>query len=241
MNINGTSLRLDGRDEFWVGTNYYPSISWWDWLWRDFRPLKAAEDLTAMRHTGYRIVRIWLDPVLDEQSLRAADAAVYLAAQQGITPGEDLNSLMRRTVEGTLYSLIGSGPARAITLTTERKTRVTLGFDTYGPVHERATGVNFVEATGQVVIAGTPFCTIERGRAILASDDGLDLERSQRIRLLVTEPKRITFARQIRCEAVLEEGQAVPLTKFVPKAPGTSALDIDSELVRYVPRVDFEE
>ena len=84
VSLNGPSIRLEGQDAFWTGTNYYPSTSWWDWLWRDFRPLKVAEDFTAMRHTGYRLVRIWFDPVLDEQSLRAADAAIYLAAQRGI-------------------------------------------------------------------------------------------------------------------------------------------------------------
>jgi len=85
LKVEGPSLRIDGRNSFWTGTNYYPSSSWWDWLWRDFRPLKASEDFTAMRRTGYRIVRMWVDPVLDEQSLRALDAAIYLAAQHGIT------------------------------------------------------------------------------------------------------------------------------------------------------------
>jgi hypothetical protein len=46
--------------------------------------LKVAEDFAAMRRTGYRLVRNWIDPVLDEQSLRAMDAAIYLAAQNGI-------------------------------------------------------------------------------------------------------------------------------------------------------------
>lgn len=82
--LNGPSIRMAGHDGFWTGTNYYPSTSWWDWLWRDFHPLKVAEDFTAMRRTGYRLVRIWLDPVLDERSLRATDAAIYLAAQNGI-------------------------------------------------------------------------------------------------------------------------------------------------------------
>ena len=84
VGAEGPALLIDGRSDFWVGTHYYPSSSWWDWLWRDFRPLTADRDLAAMRQTGYRIIRIWVDPVLDPTSLRAMDAAIYLAARHGI-------------------------------------------------------------------------------------------------------------------------------------------------------------
>lgn len=84
VSLNGPSIQLEGKDGFWAGTHYYPSTSWWEWVWRDFRPLKAAADFAGMRKTGYRIVRIWVDPILDEETLRAMDAAIYLAAQQGI-------------------------------------------------------------------------------------------------------------------------------------------------------------
>lgn len=84
VNVQGTAISIDGRKGFWSGTNYYPSSSWWEWLWRDFRPLQASEDFASMRRTGYRIVRVWVDPDLDEESMRGMDAAVYLAAQQGI-------------------------------------------------------------------------------------------------------------------------------------------------------------
>jgi hypothetical protein len=80
----GPEILIDGKHGFWTGTNYYPSSSWWEWLWRDFHPLEAAQDFASMRRTGYRLVRIWVDPNLDEESLRALDAAIYLASQQGI-------------------------------------------------------------------------------------------------------------------------------------------------------------
>jgi hypothetical protein len=38
-----------------------------------------------MRKAGNRIVRVWVDPVLDEPALRAMDAAIWIAAQNGIT------------------------------------------------------------------------------------------------------------------------------------------------------------
>lgn len=84
LSVDGPNLRIENQSGFWAGTNYYPSSSWWEWLWRDFRPLEADGDFASMRRTGYRIVRIWVDPILDEQALRAMDAALYLAASHGI-------------------------------------------------------------------------------------------------------------------------------------------------------------
>lgn len=82
--VKGPSILIEGEEGFWAGTHYYPSSSWWEWVWRDFRPLKAAADFAAIRKAGYRIVRVWIDPIMDEVVLRAMDAAVYLAAQNGI-------------------------------------------------------------------------------------------------------------------------------------------------------------
>ncbi|MEP6538167.1 MAG: hypothetical protein ABJF23_22705 [Bryobacteraceae bacterium] len=82
--VDGPNILIDNKPGFWAGTNYYPSSSWWEWLWNDFRPLQANEDFAAMRRAGYRIVRVWVDPILDEQALRAIDAAIYLAAKNGI-------------------------------------------------------------------------------------------------------------------------------------------------------------
>ncbi|MHB0859494.1 MAG: glycoside hydrolase 5 family protein [Anaerolineae bacterium] len=84
VELDGPAIRIEGQDGFWAGTHYYPSSSWWEWLWREFDPLKAAADLDAMRRIGYRLVRVWIDPILDEQVLRAMDAAIYLAARCGL-------------------------------------------------------------------------------------------------------------------------------------------------------------
>lgn len=82
--FEGPEIIIDNKKGFWSGTHYYPSTSWWEWVWRDFRPLKAAEDFAAIRKAGYRIVRIWIDPVIDEPVLRAMDAAIQLASDYGI-------------------------------------------------------------------------------------------------------------------------------------------------------------
>ncbi|MBX3256236.1 MAG: hypothetical protein KF862_19015 [Chitinophagaceae bacterium] len=84
IECRGPGFLIEGKEGFWAGTHYYPSTSWWEWVWRDFRPIKAASDFATIRKNGYRIVRIWIDPVIDEVVLRAMDAAIWLAAQQGI-------------------------------------------------------------------------------------------------------------------------------------------------------------
>lgn len=82
--IVGPSFKIDGEEAFWAGTHYYPSSSWWEWVWRDYRPLKAEEDFAAIRKAGYRIVRVWINPVIDEQVLRSIDVAIEQAARNGI-------------------------------------------------------------------------------------------------------------------------------------------------------------
>lgn len=84
VSTSSLNITIDGVASFWIGTHYYPSTSWWDGMWRDFRPLLVDRDFAAMRQAGYRIVRIWIDPTLDEESLRAMDATVLLAAKHGI-------------------------------------------------------------------------------------------------------------------------------------------------------------
>jgi len=84
LTVEGPNLVVEGEARFVAGTHYYPSNVWWEWAWRDFRPALAARDFAGMRRAGNRIVRVWVDPVLDEPALRAMDAAVWLAAQQGI-------------------------------------------------------------------------------------------------------------------------------------------------------------
>ncbi|MBM3495631.1 MAG: hypothetical protein FJX72_15110, partial [Armatimonadetes bacterium] len=86
-----TQPRLDGRsfavgdcDGFLAGTHYYPSSSWWDWAWRDFRPERADRDIEEMARHGYRFARVWIDPELDEQALRGFEAWLHLSAARGI-------------------------------------------------------------------------------------------------------------------------------------------------------------
>jgi hypothetical protein len=82
--LEGRSLRVGRKDGFLAGTHYYPSSSWFDWAWRDFRPEKAAQDIAEMARCGYSLVRVWVDPELDEQALRGFEAWLHLSARAGI-------------------------------------------------------------------------------------------------------------------------------------------------------------
>lgn len=85
LRVEGPNFSVSSCEMFLAGTHYYPSDVWWEWAWRDFRPAIAVRDFEAMRRAGNRIVRVWVDPVLDEPVLRAMDAAIWLAGQNGIT------------------------------------------------------------------------------------------------------------------------------------------------------------
>jgi len=82
--IDGRRLTVGDSDGFLAGTHYYPSSSWWDWAWRGFRPERAERDLAEMARLGYRLVRVWVDPELDEQALRGLEAWLYLSGARGI-------------------------------------------------------------------------------------------------------------------------------------------------------------
>ena len=151
-----------------------------------------------------------------------------------VNPGDGVNLLVRRTVQGTLYSMMSSGPVKAVTLKTDRGNIVTLGLNEYAMVHESVAGINWVQGSGDVVIGGSRLCTIDQGRAILASGDGLDLLHSERVRVLVTKPTRVKFAHVINSVAVLGENRAEPLARFIPLGADKKTIDIDSELIRYV-------
>ena len=84
MSIAGPNFRFGDTDLFCIGTHYYPSSSWWEWAWRDFSVAIADRDFRAMRENGNRIVRVWVDPVLDETVLRSMDAAIAIAAEHGV-------------------------------------------------------------------------------------------------------------------------------------------------------------
>jgi hypothetical protein len=153
-----------------------------------------------------------------------------------VTPGEGVDLLTRRTVQGTLYSLFAEGPAGSITLETEEHAVLTFGLTRYAMVHQRANGLGLLEASGEVKINGAPLCAISRGRAFIASEDGQDLTDCARVRLLVTEPTRVEFAREIASCAVLEEGVTQPVGTF---SVGRTELEIDGEMSCYVLELSF--
>jgi len=157
----------------------------------------------------------------------------YLKRLQ-VTPGDGVNLLVRRTLGGTLYSLAGSGPPTSVTLRTEGGNVVTVGLNKFAMVQESPAGINWVQANGQIVINGSRFCNIDHGRAILASDHGLDLLHARFVRLLASEPTLIKFEQPIASISVQEENRAEPLVTFSPDQAEKRGLKIDGELVRYV-------
>jgi len=183
--------------------------------------------------------------------LRRSAVEVFMGADNGwqrspqvphvsVTPSEGMDLLVRRTHQGTLYGLMRTGGPGTVRLRTEGKRVVSLGVEPYAFVLDRGTGIGLVEAAGEVSIDGFFFCRVERGRAWVVSDEQADLKGAKVVRVLVTEPMKIQFARTIAAISVLEEGRSEPLARLTPGGSDPRVLEVDSEVARSVLRVEFK-
>lgn len=77
-------LVIDGREDFIIGTHYYPTNSFTDLSYRPFRIDKAYEELKSMKENGVRLVRIWLDRVMDETAFRAIESCLDMIGMHGM-------------------------------------------------------------------------------------------------------------------------------------------------------------
>ena len=192
----------------------------------------SRQELERLRRTGVEVLSTDGD-----HWLRAVSAL-----RLPLAPADGIYLMARRTKAGTLYSLIRAAPDSAILqpvkLTTQENMEIALGLRGYALVQDGSAGVNLIEAAGSVLIGGKPFCNIEKGRAILATDGTHGLTGARRIRVLATEPGTIHFPRPIRSISVLQDG-IDPIATLSPEAGNRSALTIDGELVRYVLEVEF--
>ena len=84
IRVQGKDIIIDGEKDFFLGTHYYPSSTFYDLSYRQVRLERAASTIAAMKNAGIRICRIWCDPVLDELSLRGMEALIELFAMSGI-------------------------------------------------------------------------------------------------------------------------------------------------------------
>lgn len=82
--VDGCRVVIDGEDGFHVGSHYYPTNCFFEGNCRDLRPERVRADFAAMRGHGLRLLRLWVDPVLDEESLRALDAMIGMCQEFGI-------------------------------------------------------------------------------------------------------------------------------------------------------------
>ena len=83
--IEGSGINIQGNKGFFFGTNYFPSSCFHDWTFRDIRIDKVYSDILNMKMYGMKIVRIFVDPVLDEEFLRGLEACIELCSRNGIT------------------------------------------------------------------------------------------------------------------------------------------------------------
>lgn len=78
------SLVIDGQDDFIIGTHYYPTNSFTDLSYRPFRIDKAYDEIENMKENGVKLVRIWLDRVMDETAFRAIESFLDMLGMHGM-------------------------------------------------------------------------------------------------------------------------------------------------------------
>ena len=81
---DGGYLLIDGQKDFFIGTHYFPSSTFFELSYRPLRLERAAGAIAAMSRANIRICRIWCDPVMDEVSLRGMEALIELMGEAGI-------------------------------------------------------------------------------------------------------------------------------------------------------------
>ena len=78
------SLVIDGQDDFIIGTHYYPTNSFTDLSYRPFRIDKAYDEIRNMKENGVKLIRIWLDRVMDETAFRAIESCLDILGMHGM-------------------------------------------------------------------------------------------------------------------------------------------------------------
>jgi hypothetical protein len=192
----------------------------------------AAETrLAEIRRSGVRIVDL-TGPRGADQPWDKSPAIPHIP----VTPS-NINLLVRDVAGGRLYTLQSKTPMPSASLSIEHGVSVKLGLTGFAAVRQRGTAVDWIEASGDVSRNGSPICSIEKGRAILASENGLDLSTANSLRVLATEATAIHFPRKILSIGILEQGNSAPV--IIQRLTGSTVLNVDSELFSYVIEVKF--
>ena len=84
VEVQGKDIIINGKKDFYMGTHYYPSSTFFELSYRQVRLERAVDTIAAMRRAGIKICRLWCDPVLDELSLRGMESLIELLADNGI-------------------------------------------------------------------------------------------------------------------------------------------------------------
>ena len=110
---------------------------------------------------------------------------------------------------------------------------VSLDLQDFAMVHSSKAGVDFIEGAGAIAIDGKPFCTVEKGRLLVAAEDGQTLSDARRLRLMTTVPTKLTFSRDVVEVAVTDGADTKPVVDAA-RANAGKTLDVDGELNQYV-------
>lgn len=96
------NIAIDGETSFFVGTHLYASSDFFELGYRHIRMPELKRTVESIKRAGFRVCRIWCDPILDEESLRGMEAYLELFAQNDIAVIFTLFSSWTFTMETNL-------------------------------------------------------------------------------------------------------------------------------------------
>jgi len=184
----------------------------------------TAGVLDTLRSRGVRVVE------------QAADCTGLPGFERvRVTGSQSLELLARRTAAGTLLTLVARDAGQASV--SYQSHTAAFGISNFALAHITGNGVVMMEGEGRLLVDGSLFCSIDRGRLTVASEDGESLLRSRHLKLMVTEPAMLVFSRAI---ASVEPGDGSG-NRRGSSMTGVSGkkLTIDDQLAKYIIHITF--
>ena len=151
--------------------------------------------------------------------------------------GEKIDLLCRRTIVGTLFTLVSIKHTGPVTLK-YGNSAASIGLSNFGLIHITDKGVVLLEGEGSFIIDKSLFCKVSKGRLIIASEDDDNMLYSKRLKLMATNPTRISFGRTIAAIELSDGFKSKPQAANI-KATSGSELIVDDQMIRYVIHVLF--
>jgi hypothetical protein len=155
-----------------------------------------------------------------------------------VTPGDKTDVMIRATAGGYLFTVISKGYTGDAILKYRSQT-LQLSVSNFAMAHITGDGIVLIEGEGNLIINNKSFCKADRGRVIVSAEDGNALPGTKLIRLMVSQPSRLSFRKKIASVSLTDGFGGKPAPAGTDCISGRDLL-VDDQLMKYVIWVAFK-